>query len=133
MRLYQNQINPFIMPVDVSIVIENRSTPFETVIWINESMQLITIEIMKGEVPYLIKLDPHGWVLHSERNLTAIVDVNFSSYRTTQSTNSAATSAFDFGALVLLITIVFPISVRFRRKKDNVQHCNEAPPIMSSS
>lgn len=115
-KIYQNQFTPFIMPLDVRIIIENRSNPFETVVWINESIQLITIEIMKGEIPSLITLDPHGWVLHLGGDLTAAVEMDFSSSRSTQSNNSSVLPAFDVGALIFFITVLFPIFIRFRRK-----------------
>ncbi len=100
------------MPIDISVSIENRTTPYKTVIWINESVQVVTIEILEEGIPTTVELDPQGWVLRSAGILSSVV-VMHSDPRST----SAEAAAFDFGGLFFLLMVVFPTLLRFQRKK----------------
>ncbi|MHA2233349.1 MAG: M1 family aminopeptidase, partial [Candidatus Hodarchaeales archaeon] len=112
MTIRQNQQRPFIMPIDIRISIENRTTPYNAVIWINESVQVVTIEMPEEGTPTMVELDPQGWVLRSAGSISSVVAMH-----TAPTSTSAEASAFDFGALFFLLMVIFPILARFQRKK----------------
>lgn len=112
MTIRQNQEKPFIMPIDISVSIENRTNPYKTIIWINESVQVVTIEIPGEIIPTMVELDPQGWVLRSAGNFSSVVTMH-----TDPRSTSAEASAFDLGVLFFLLMVVFPTLLRFQRKK----------------
>ena len=112
MEIYQNQAESFIMPLDVNINIKGQANPFETIVWVNESMQTITIEIAEGGIPILVELDPEGWVLQSGTYLVVSVGLTGT---TTETTQTSTSSAFD--ATVLCIPAVFIVLLLVKRHR----------------
>ncbi len=111
--IHQTQLIPFIMPLDVEVTIDNGNSSIKRVIWMNESSESMTIEILGNGIPTLVTLNTQGWLLQSGRILKAIPRIEYIYSETTTSSNVAA---FDFEALAFLSIIALLACFHFRRK-----------------
>jgi hypothetical protein len=102
------------MPLDVEVTIDNGNSSIKRVIWMNESRESMTIEILGDGIPTLVKVNVQGWILQSGRVLKAVPRIEYINGETTTSSNVAA---FDFETLAFLSIAAIPAYIRFRRKK----------------
>ncbi|MHA2370865.1 MAG: hypothetical protein ACXADX_18785, partial [Candidatus Hodarchaeales archaeon] len=112
--IHQTQAVSFIMPLDVEVTIDNGNSSIKRVIWMNESRESMTIEILGDGIPTLVKVNVQGWILQSGRVLKAVPRIEYINGETTTSSNVAA---FDFETLAFLSIAAIPAYIRFRRKK----------------
>jgi hypothetical protein len=112
--IQQIQLTPFIMPLDVEVIIDSGKSSIKRVIWMNESIESITIEIFGDGIPTLVIINTQDWILQSGRILKAVPRIEYIQSETTTSSNA---SAFDFGTLVFLSIAAFPAYFHFRRKR----------------
>ncbi|MFW9916821.1 MAG: M1 family aminopeptidase [Candidatus Thorarchaeota archaeon] len=110
----QIQLTPFIMPLAVEVIIDSGNSSIERVIWMNESSESITIEILGDGIPTLVIINAQDSILQSGSHLKSVPRIEYIQSETTTSSNA---SAFDFGTLAFLSIIAFPVYIHFRRKK----------------